>query len=84
MPSDISCPADWTEFDNVYQFHCPECTLENSTRDVSHISPLRLGTESMLMNGNVDPHAILLLLSLSKGFRISHGNEVSSRFALMI
>ena len=24
MPSDISCPADWMEFDNVYQAHCPK------------------------------------------------------------
>lgn len=24
MPSDISYPADWTEFDNVYQAHCPK------------------------------------------------------------
>ncbi|KAH8113231.1 golgi-body localization protein domain-containing protein [Phellopilus nigrolimitatus] len=34
MPSDISCPADWTEFDNVYQFHCPKFSLNNSTRDI--------------------------------------------------
>ena len=24
MPSDISFPVDWTEFDNVYQGHCPK------------------------------------------------------------
>ncbi|KAL5488078.1 FMP27 [Sanghuangporus weigelae] len=34
MPSDISFPADWTEFDNVYQAHCPKFSLCNSTRDI--------------------------------------------------
>lgn len=24
MPSDITFPVDWTEFDNAYQAHCPK------------------------------------------------------------
>ena len=24
MPSDIICPSDWTDFENVYQAHCPK------------------------------------------------------------
>ena len=35
MPSDIACPEDWAEFDNVYQFHGPKFFLTDSTRDVS-------------------------------------------------
>ncbi|EJD01130.1 uncharacterized protein FOMMEDRAFT_125792 [Fomitiporia mediterranea MF3/22] len=34
MPSDITIPLDWTEFDNVYQAHCPKFSLNNSTRDI--------------------------------------------------
>lgn len=34
MPSDIFCPSDWMEFDNVYQAHCPKFSLNNSSRDI--------------------------------------------------
>ena len=39
LPSDIDCPADWTEFDNVYQFHQLNIFLANTTRNACLSSP---------------------------------------------
>jgi hypothetical protein len=40
MPSDTVSPDEWSEFDNVYQVHCPKVFLNNAIRDVrSHFTP---------------------------------------------
>lgn len=37
IPIDVSSLTDWTEFDNVYQFHCPKFSINNCVREVSHV-----------------------------------------------
>lgn len=34
MPLDTVSSAEWAEFDNVYQVHCPKIFMSNSTRDI--------------------------------------------------
>lgn len=34
MPSDSVSPNEWSEFDNVYQVHCPRIFMDNAIRDV--------------------------------------------------
>jgi len=34
MPSDTVSPDEWSEFDNVYQVHCPRIFMNNAIRDV--------------------------------------------------
>ena len=34
MPSDTVSADEWSEFDNVYQVHCPKIFLNNAIRDV--------------------------------------------------
>lgn len=35
MPSDTVSAAEWAEFTNVYQVHCPQIFMDNTIRDVS-------------------------------------------------
>src|ERR1700729_1452059 len=38
MPSDSVSADEWSEFDNVYQVHCPRIFMNNAIRDVrSHL-----------------------------------------------
>lgn len=34
MVSEIVSPAEWAEFENVYQIHCPSILMDNAIRDV--------------------------------------------------
>lgn len=37
MPSDTVSPDEWSEFDNVYQIHCPRIFMNNAIRDVGYL-----------------------------------------------
>lgn len=34
IPADTLSEAEWAEFDNVYQIHCPKIFLDSAIRDV--------------------------------------------------
>jgi hypothetical protein len=37
IPSDTLSEAEWAEFDNVYQIHCPKIFLDSAIRDVRRL-----------------------------------------------
>jgi hypothetical protein len=38
IPADTLSEAEWAEFDNVYQIHCPKIFLDSAIRDVCRFS----------------------------------------------
>jgi hypothetical protein len=46
MPSDSVSADEWSEFDNVYQVHCPRIFMNNAIRDVGSHLCLDLSTDS--------------------------------------
>lgn len=72
IPSDTLSEAEWAEFDNVYQIHCPKIFLDTAIRDVCR----KFISASSISDHFLDNDAILLLLQITQRNRVSHGNTV--------
>lgn len=57
IPADTLSEAEWAEFDNVYQIHCPKIFLDSAIRDVR-----RAYTPHFWMLTNLTDYDAILLL----------------------
>ncbi|KZT20386.1 hypothetical protein NEOLEDRAFT_1122781 [Neolentinus lepideus HHB14362 ss-1] len=79
MPLDSVSSADWAEFDNVYQVHCPKIFMSNSTRDILlqyyYCSRSRRGFEYHLATRAVK----FMREQAQAGLRVSHEETSESK-----
>lgn len=73
IPADTLSEAEWEEFDNVYQIHCPKIFLDSAVRDVrsKYVSQF-----DVHMASSPDNDAIFLLFQSPQRSRVPHGDPV--------